>query len=147
AFICHPKSRGRVLLNRELLPHIQHQIFGDPEDLATMVRAMKLIEQLFRTPSMAAIVTGDRVPNPVPTTDEEWAELARVKTNPVYHTAGTCRMGADEGSVVDPQLRVRKIAGLRVADASIMPALPSGNTNAASIMIGEKAADIIAAAA
>lgn len=145
AFICHPKSRGRVRLDKDLQPHIDHRLLGDPADVNTIVAAMKLIETLFRTPAWSSIVIGDRVPNPVPSTDEAWAEFARNKVNPVYHTAGTCRMGVDADAVVDPQLRVRGVEGLRVADASIMPTLPSGNTNAPSIMIGEKAADLIAA--
>jgi choline dehydrogenase len=145
AFVCHPKSRGRVELNQDLQPHVVHQLLGDSDDLETLVRAMRLIERLFKSPSIAAVVTGDRVPNPVPTTDAAWAEFIRGKVNPVYHTGGTCRMGSDGDAVVDPQLRVRGINGLRVADASVMPTLPSCNTNATSIMIGEKAAGLFTA--
>jgi choline dehydrogenase len=147
AFISRPKSRGRVILNGDLQPHVQHQLLGDPADLETLLGAVKLIERLFKAPALAALVTGDRVPNPVPANDEEWREFIRNKTNPVYHAAGTCRMGTDAQAVVDPHLRVRGIKGLRVADASIMPSLTSGNINAPTIMIGERAADLIANAA
>jgi choline dehydrogenase len=78
--------------------------------------------------------------------DEALVQFARDFGFSTYHGSGTCRMGGDEASVVDPQLRVRGVANLRVADASIMPRLISGNTNAACIMIGEKAAELLAAA-
>lgn len=143
AFICRPKARGRVELNENFQPHVIHELLADPEDVATIVRSMKLIERIFKAPSMASLVIGDRVPNPIPTTDEEWKAFARKKVNPVYHACGTCRMGSDESAVVDTHLRVRGILGLRVADASIMPQITSGNINAPTIMIGEKAVDLI----
>lgn len=143
--LCHPKSRGRVVLDKDLQPHVEHRLLGDPDDVETLVRGCKLIERLFKSPSIARVVVGDRVPNPVPATDDEWAELVRKKANPTYHPCGTCRMGSDDDAVVDPQLRVRGIAGLRVADASIMPRVTSANTNAATVMVGEKAAEMVAA--
>ena len=141
--VCHPKSRGRVVLNTEKQPHIIHQMLADHRDVETLIAGCKLIDRLYQTPTMQSLVTADRVPNPVPTEDSEWEDLIRAKVAPGYHAVGTCRMGSDAEAVVGPDLKVRGIAGLRIADASIMPTLPSTNTNATAIMIGEKAADII----
>ncbi len=143
ASVCHPESRGRVALTPERRPRVVHRLFDDERDMMTMIAGCKLIDKLYHTPAMQRLVTGDRNPNPVPTSDEEWATFIRAKAALGYHAVGTCRMGSDAQSVVDPELRVRGVEGLRVADASIMPTLPSTNTNATAIMIGEKAADII----
>lgn len=143
ASVCHPHSRGQVRLGPNRQPRVSHELFSDERDLETMIAGCKLIDRLYQTPSMQALVTDDRNPNPVPTTDGEWAQFVRAKAALGYHAVGTCRMGSDAGSVLDPQLRVRGVTGLRVADASIMPTLPSTNTNATAIMIGEKASDII----
>ncbi|MFD2350100.1 GMC oxidoreductase [Nonomuraea ferruginea] len=80
----------------------------------------------------------------MPESDEEIAQWIRERGETLYHPVGTCRMGVDEASVVDPSLRVRGVAGLRVADASVMPTLNRGHTHAPAVMIGEKAADLIA---
>lgn len=144
ASVCHPKSRGRVLLNADRRPRIVHRLFDDERDLSTMIEGCRLINQLYHTPSMQALVVADRNPNPIPESDDEWAAFVRAKAALGYHAVGTCRMGSDDGSVLDPALQVRGVQGLRVADASIMPTLPSTNTNATAVMIGEKAADIIA---
>ena len=85
------------------------------------------------------------MPGPQVQTDQEWAAFLRDEAWPTAHPAGTCRMGGDDGSVLDPQLRVRGVDGLRVVDASIMPEMTSGNTNAPTIMIAEKASDLIRA--
>ena len=143
ASVCHPHSRGQVRLGPNRQPRVSHELFSDERDLETMIAGCKLIDRLYQTPSMQALVTDDRNPNPVPTTDGEWAQFVRAKAALGYHAVGTCRMGSDAGSVLDPQLRVRGVTGLRVADASIMPTLPSTNTNATAIMIGEKASNII----
>jgi len=87
------------------------------------------------------------VPGEEVESDSEIEAFLRRETELLYHPVGTCRMGSDEGAVVDPQLRVRGVDGLRVADASVMPTITGGNTNAPTIMIGEKAADVIHAAA
>lgn len=143
ASVCHPKSRGRVLLDANLRPRVVHHMFSDERDMATMIEGCKLINRIYETPSMRGLVTADRAPNPLPSNDDEWAEFVRAKAALGYHAVGSCRMGNDPQSVVDPELRVRGVKGLRIADASIMPTLPSTNTNATAIMIGEKAADII----
>jgi choline dehydrogenase len=89
----------------------------------------------------------DVIPGPSVRTKEGFASFIRAHGNTCYHPAGTCRMGTDPQAVVDPELRIRGIDGLRVADASIMPTIVSGNTNAAAIMIGEKASDMVLAGA
>jgi choline dehydrogenase len=121
ASLCHPRSRGRVTLNAEGVAGVDYQFFSDTRDLETLIDAAMLIERLFRTPSLAKLVIGDRSPKKAPATRDEWAEFIRAKSGLAYHPVGTCRMGQGEDCVVDPSLRVRGIAGLRVADASVMP--------------------------
>lgn len=141
--LARPQSRGRIELGSRRQPVVNHQLLGHPADVENMVSALKMVDRLFRMPALQSIISGDRVPDPVPSTDEEWVAYARAKTMIVYHPVGSCRMGSDAASVVDPQCRVRGVDGLRVVDASIMPLITSANTNAATIMIGEKAADMI----
>jgi choline dehydrogenase len=122
---------------------VRHEALGNAEDVHTLTEGLKLVDRLFETPSMAAIVTGRMSPPRRPGTDAEWLDHLRETLNITWHAAGTCRMGSDAGSVLDPSLRVRGIDGLRVVDASVMPTTTSGNTNAATIMIGEKGAEMI----
>ncbi len=143
ATTCHPHARGRIVLGADRRPQVEHQLLGDRRDIETMIGALKYVDRIFRTPAMQRIVIGDREPAAVPTTDAGWEAYLRAKAMVVYHPVGTCRMGTDADAVVDPQCRVRGIAGLRVVDASVMPSLPSANTNAATIMIAEKASDLI----
>ncbi|MGQ0619498.1 MAG: GMC family oxidoreductase [Panacagrimonas sp.] len=145
ATLCQPQSRGHIELGENLRPRIVHQFLGDSRDLDTLVRAQHLLHRLFATDAMRALVTGDRTPDPIPADDAGWAEYVRWKAAPAYHPVGSCRMGRDALAVVDPELRVHGIAGLRVADASVMPTVTSTNTNAPTIMIAEKAADLIRA--
>ena len=98
-----------------------------------------------RTAALSPFVVREHVPAEPPETDEACLEAARDLAQTIYHPTGTCRMGQDDNSVVDERLRVRGVRNLRVADASIMPSITSGNTNAPSIMIGEKAAEMIQA--
>ena len=107
--------------------------------------AVKFVRLLARTSVLSRIVTEELLPGVETWNDRDFLEFARKDGQSAYHLVGTCRMGRDAGAVVDPQLRVHGIAGLRVADASIMPTLVSSNTNAACMMIGEKAADLILA--
>ena len=92
---------------------------------------------------MSPFIVAERVPGAVAETDEELLEAARNISQTIYHPTSTCKMGSDPEAVVDDRLRVHGIKGLRVADASIMPTIVSGNTNAPTIMIGEKASDMI----
>ena len=141
--LCKPKGRGRVRLDEKRRPRVVHQALGNPDDAATLVRGLRLVERLFETPALAAIVTGRRTPLEAPQTTDEWMAYIRDNIGITWHAAGTCRMGSDPEAVVDPSLRVRGVAGLRVVDASVMPTTTSANTNAATIMIGERAAELI----
>ncbi len=143
ASLCKPKSRGRVTLDERRRPRVVHQALGNPDDAATLVSGLRMVERLFETPALATIVTGRRSPRELPRTTDEWMAYLRDNIGITWHAAGTCRMGSDPEAVVDPELRVRGVAGLRVVDASVMPTTTSANTNAATIMIGERAAELI----
>jgi len=151
---CHscplrPRSRGTLrLASRDArdAPLIDPQFLSAEEDLETLVRGFKLVRRIFAQPAFAPFDGG----NPARElyygdvrTDDEIRAAIRAHADTIYHPVGTCRMGSDERAVVDPQLRVRGIEGLRVIDASIMPTLVSGNTNAPVVMIAERASDLI----
>jgi choline dehydrogenase len=143
----HPFSRGTVRLansDPKTKPRIFHQLLGDSRDVETLIRAMKMIEyKIFGSRAWQGLVAGNLRPERMPGTDAEWEQYVRANVGICYHPVGTCRMGSDERAVLDPSLKVRGVTGLRVADASVMPRLVSANTNAASIMIGEKASDLV----
>ena len=109
-----------------------------------MVDGLELRRRIVQTPPFAGYVQAERTPGPAVQTDEQWLQFCRDTGETVYHPTSTCRMGTDPASVVDPRLRVRGVDGLRVVDASVMPAVVSGNTNAAVIAIAERAAELIA---
>ncbi len=148
---CHvcllrPKSRGSVELASSdpgAAPLIDPAYYSDREDLEQMVIAYKLARRVLDAPSLARLYTRELFTRHVKT-DDDIRAILRARTDTIYHPAGTCAMGVDDMAVVDPQLRVRGLEGLRVADASIMPTPIGGNTNAPCIMIGEKAAEMIA---
>jgi choline dehydrogenase len=112
-------------------------------DQLTIVAGLKLIRRILANPHMQQFVESEFQPGSAVETDEQLLDYARRRGGTVYHPTSTCKMGNDPLSVVDVELRVHGIGGLRVADASIMPTVVSGNTNAATIMIGEKAADMM----
>ena len=150
ACFLRPRSRGRLTLasNRASdKPRIQANYLSDAEgfDLRVMLECAKVSREIFAQPAFAPFRGAPIHPSRTDLSDAEWIAFIRAKAESVYHPAGTCRMGDDEASVVDTQLRVRGVDGLRVIDASVMPALPSGNTNAPTIMIAERAADLIKA--
>jgi choline dehydrogenase len=114
-----------------------------PKDRETVVAGVKVLRRIFQMPAMAPYVAGEVEPGAQCDNDDDLLDFIRRRGSTTYHPVGTCRMGRDDDAVVDDRLRVRGFAGLRVIDASIMPAVVSGNTNAAAIMIGEKGAAML----
>jgi choline dehydrogenase len=112
-----------------------------------VINGLRTVNTLMNAEAMKPYLLGEHAPSPRPGSDDEWLSYARAVGGTVYHPASTCRMGQDATAVVDECLRVRGTAGLRVVDASIMPNVVAGNSNAATIMIAEKAADLILAVA
>jgi choline dehydrogenase-like flavoprotein len=151
-FSCHlgllrPRSRGTVSLAGPTMDHppcVDPRYYADERDLDDMVQGFKLTRSLLRTPALARHATQDLFTADV-RTDDDIRQALRQRSDTVYHPVGSCRMGHDALAVVDAQLRVHGIGSLRVVDASIMPTIPGGNTNAPTIMIAEKAADLIRA--
>jgi choline dehydrogenase len=148
AVVCllQPESRGWVRLRSADpadKPRIRLNLLATKNDTATMVRSVKLMRELYGTQPLAGLVSEETMPGPSVRTDDEIEAWLRHSLIFTHHSVGTCCMGTGANAVVDPQLRVRGVEGLRVCDASIMPTVPGGNTNAPSIMVGEKAADLI----
>jgi choline dehydrogenase-like flavoprotein len=141
--VVKPTSRGELTLRGPspyVKPRIVHNFLASDEDRATMIAGMRAALEIAAQPAMQEVITGDFVtPGPDASDDELW-EFVQANVQTIYHPTSTCAIGA----VVDPDLRVIGIDGLRVADASVMPTIVRGNTNAACIMIGEKAAALIA---
>ncbi|MEL7029084.1 MAG: GMC family oxidoreductase N-terminal domain-containing protein [Pseudomonadota bacterium] len=147
--ITHPKSKGGVRLKGpgEAAPDISHAMFSDEDDMARMIEAGRKVRAIFDAPAFAAHRKGERGPGPDVESDDEWADYIRRAAFLGYHPIGTCRMGSDARAVATPELRVNGVERLRVVDASVMPAHVSANTNAAVLMIAEKASDQILRAA
>lgn len=144
--VLRPESRGHVRLSSPSpkdVPEIVHNWLEAEEDQRLSVRAMRMARNLVAAPSLAPLVESEPWPGQNCNSDQELLDYARGYGNTGYHPVGTCRMGIDDGAVLDPALRVKGVDSLRVVDASVMPRLVSGNTNAAAIMIGEKGADLI----
>ncbi|MBL8384221.1 MAG: choline dehydrogenase [Burkholderiales bacterium] len=143
------ESRGHVRIasaDPQAPPAILYNYLDTENDRRVMVEGLKKLRRLVNTPPFAQYVAEERAPGPAVQSDDEWLDFCRATGETVYHPTSTCRMGTDAASVVDPQLRVRGIDGLRVIDASIMPAVVSGNTNAAVVAIAEKGADLVCGA-
>ena len=144
--IMRPRSVGRVGLHSAdplAPPKLRHNYLAEPEDLRTNRAAFKIARALHETRALAAFRGEEFDPGPGCQSDEQIDAYIRRRPISQFHAAGSCRMGVDDDAVVDPALRVRGVQGLRVVDASIMPRLIGANTNAPTIMIAEKAADMI----
>jgi choline dehydrogenase len=143
-----PASRGSVEIRSgapHLPPAIDPNYLSEPGDLEALVRGVKMVRRLSSLPPLRDMIGGRVVPEPSVESDPQLADYCRSTASSLYHSTGTARMGVDEKAVVDARLRIRGIERLRVVDGSIMPTLVSGNSHAAILMIGEKAADMILA--
>ena len=141
-----PHSRGRVRITSAdalTYPSIQPNYLSAPEDQQVVIDAIKVARKIAEAQPLADVISEEYVPGRKYQTDEELLEAARQFSQTIYHPVGTCKMGSDDMAVVDARLCVHGLSGIRVVDASIMPTIVSGNTNAPTIMIAEKAADMI----
>jgi choline dehydrogenase len=141
-----PESRGTIMAQSPdplQYPAIRPNYLSAPNDLRVLIAGVAHTRKIFGQPAMAPYTVEETVPGPGVTTDDEFGEFARNAGTNVFHPVGTCKMGTDAMAVVDPRLRVIGIEGLRVIDASVMPCVTTGNTNAPTIMIGEKGAAMI----
>jgi choline dehydrogenase len=144
---CHAASRGRLAIRSTDpfdQPRIEPNYFTEEIDRKTIVGGMQILRDIFRQTSFRDLWDIEMAPGDAANSPEALWEFARTTGGTVFHCSGTCRMGSDETSVLDPQLRVRGVDRLRVVDASVMPQITSANTNATSLMIGEKGAALIA---
>jgi len=143
-----PRSRGSVRLQSADPadpPLIDPNYLADPRDREMSIRGLKLTQEILSQAPLARFILAERLPGPDVTSDADYFDFICTHSKTSHHCAGTCRMGADASAVVDPRLRLNGVSGLRVVDNAIMPRVISSNTNAAAIMIGEKAADMIKA--
>ncbi|WP_394176272.1 GMC family oxidoreductase [Thalassotalea litorea] len=148
ACLLRPKSRGEIrLMSSDIAvpPVIDSNMLSHPDDITLMIDAVKLSRQVLQQPPISLTQVKEIFPGEQVQSDEQIASFIQEKSNNIYHPVGTCKMGIDEMAVVDPTLKVKGITGLRVIDASIMPKLISGNTNAPTMMIAAKGAALILA--
>ena len=144
--ISYPRSRGSIRLrcaNPEEAPVISYALLADEDDVDRLINGCRQVREILNGPAFAPYRIGERLPGPDVQSDAEWRGYLRQTAFLGYHPSGTCKMGNDALAVTRPDLTVHGIDGLRVADASVIPSLISGNTNAAVMMIGERAADFI----
>ncbi len=146
ACFLRPRSRGTVRLQSadpSAMPLIDPNYLADPYDREMSIRGLKLVQKILAQDALKPFILAERLPGPGVQTEQEYFDFICQHSKTSHHCAGTCRMGSDPEAVLDTRLRFNGIEGLRVADASIMPTVNSSNTNAPTIMIGEKAADMI----
>jgi choline dehydrogenase-like flavoprotein len=142
----YPKSRGTLRLaspDPHAAPAIDPRLLAEPGDTDSLIRAIKIARRAFATPAFAQYHATEFAPGAAVQSDAEIDQFIRASGYTVHHPVGTCRMGSDAGAVVDPQLRFRGIEGLRIADASVFPSIVGGNTNAPTVMVGERGADFM----
>ena len=143
---CHPRSRGTIEIQSadpRVQPKISPNYLSDTHDQKVMIEGVRLIREIHKKEPFRNLWDEEVVPGQGAKSDKQILETIKSNGGTVFHPVGTCRMGEEKDSVVDPKLRVHGIANLYVADASVMPKITSANTNAPSLMIGEKAAAII----
>lgn len=146
SIVLRPKSRGSVTLGSAdplAPPRIDTNFLGESDDIEPLLRGIRIARRILATPQLVRFRGRETLPGSDVQTDDELRDYIRSICGPVHHPGGTCRMGGDDGAVLDPQLRVRGVQGLRVVDASVFPRVVSGNTNAPVVMVAEKAADMI----
>lgn len=142
----HPRSRGTVRLKSSSpsdAPLIDPNYWSDPHDRTMSLEGLKIAREIFQQAALKPYILAERLPGPKVMTDDELFDYGCANAKTDHHPVGTCKMGTDSMAVVDLSLRVRGLEGLRVCDSSVMPRVPSCNTNAPTIMVGEKGADII----
>jgi choline dehydrogenase len=147
---CRPESRGWLRIRSPypaIPPAIQPNYLSTQADKDILIAGLRIARGIFQTAAMQKYVGAEFLPGASAQSDDDWLDHIRQTAGTTYHPTSTCMMGAHEKAVVDTALRVYGIEGLRVIDASIMPAVVSGNTNAATIMIAEKGAEMILQAA
>ncbi|MGH7045187.1 MAG: GMC family oxidoreductase [Stellaceae bacterium] len=143
---CRPESRGWLRIRSPypaIPPAIQPNYLSTQADKDTLIAGLRIARKVFESPAMAALAVGEVVPGPATETDAQWLDHIAKTAGTTYHPTSTCMMGGSEHAVVDTELRVHGIESLRVIDASVMPTVVSGNTNATVIMIAEKGAEMI----
>ena len=144
--VCRPKSRSELRLASSdpmAKPSIHANLLGSDDDVERMVAGCRAARAMFESEAFGHHYQGPCLPDAGVRTEEDFRHYVHAGTGPAYHPVGTCKMGRDASAVVDERLRVRGVTKLRVIDASVMPTIPSANTNAPTIMIGEKGADLI----
>jgi choline dehydrogenase len=144
--LIYPKSRGSIRLASAdplAAPLIDPAFLSNSDDAQVLLEGIQQIREAMKAPGIVGGVSGERNPGAEYADDKALLKEIPLRATTVYHPVGSCKMGVDESAVVDPELRVRGIEGLRVADASIMPSIVGGNTNAPAMMIGERAAELI----
>jgi len=148
AHAMRPESKGSIHItsaDAKTPPAIRFNFLSAPVDAELTLKAVRIARSVMTAPAMAPFKLTEQAPGPARQSDEDLIAWVKATAETTYHPVGTCKMGIDPMAVVDPKLRVHGLHGLRVADASIMPTLTSGNTNAPSIMIGERASDLVLA--